>query len=205
MDDWSENPGATPVDRSGLIPTNITTLEELFDAEALNILKPIVKYLAKKTSRRSARFDLRWAFSLHGEMFGEVWSWAGKRRSSQPNIGVPVHQIETQLQSLLDDLLFWREHNTYDLVEQATRLHHRAVQIHPFNNGNGRWSRMLANIWLKREGWRPTEWPEQNIGKTSIIRQEYLDALKAADDSNYATLLELHRKYTPASTTPTRP
>ena len=37
-----------------------------------------------------------------------------------------------------------------DLSEQAVLLHHRAVQIHPFENGNGRWSRLLANIWLKK-------------------------------------------------------
>jgi Fic family protein len=50
-----------------------------------------------------------------------------------------------QLQTLLEDLVFWEARGDA-LLEQSVRLHHRAVWIHPFLNGNGRWARMLANI-----------------------------------------------------------
>jgi Fic family protein len=43
------------------------------------------------------------------------------------------------------DIQAW-EIKTDLLLEQAMRIHHRTVNIHPFENGNGRWSRMLANI-----------------------------------------------------------
>ena len=56
----------------------------------------------------------------------------------------------------------------------AVHLHHRAVQIHPFLNGNGRWARLLANILLKLHKAPLTEWPEEAIGATSVIREEYL-------------------------------
>ena len=56
------------------------------------------------------------------------------------------------------------------LIEQAVVLHHLAVQIHPFPNGNGRWARMVANIWLKLHGGEATEWPETVIGTASTIR-----------------------------------
>ena len=80
--------------------------------------------------------------------------------------------------------------------KQATRLHHRAVSIHPFVNGNGRWSRMLANIWLKRHGQAIIEWPEETIGSNSVIRDEYLGAIRAADAGDERPLRELHQRFT---------
>jgi Fic-DOC domain mobile mystery protein B len=191
--------GATPLDDvSGLIPKHIRTRAELFAAEAINISRPIAKYLAARPTRRSAPFTLAWALRLHREMFGKVWSWAGQRRQNDGlNIGVPCHHIDQALQSLLDDLAVWRISGTYALVERAARLHHRAVQIHPFPNGNGRWSRMLANIMLKQAGSSPTIWPEQTVGTSSPIRSEYLAAVRRADDHDYAPLIELHQRFTP--------
>jgi len=81
------------------------------------------------------------------------------------------------------------------------RLHHLAVQIHPFLNGNGRWSRMLANIRqrsapVSRRFSPITEWPEQVIGRESPVRGEYLQAIRAADKGDYELLFELHRRFT---------
>jgi hypothetical protein len=62
---------------------------------------------------------------------------------------------------------------------------------------NGRWSRMLANIWLKRHNHPVTEWPEAVIGGESVERGRYLAAIRAADDGDEGPLLELCRRYTP--------
>jgi Fic family protein len=86
-----------------------------------------------------------------------------------------------------------------DFVEQAARLHHRAVKIHPFPNGNGRWSRMLANIWLKRNRQPLTKWPEKVIGTESEIRDRYLAAIIKADGGDYSDLIALHREFADAS------
>ena len=59
----------------------------------------------------------------------------------------PGH-IGEHLAQLCDDIR-GREPYLPDVLEQAVLIHHRAVQIHPFRNGNGRWSRMLSNIWLR--------------------------------------------------------
>ena len=81
------------------------------------------------------------------------------------------------------------------LAEQAARLHHRAVSIHPFLNGNGRWSRLLSNIWLAQHDEPVVLWPETTIGAVSIIREEYLSAIRTADDGDYAPLLEMQQTY----------
>jgi Fic-DOC domain mobile mystery protein B len=150
-----------------------------------------VRYLAARPSRRSAPFTLTWANRLHKQMFGDVWAWAGEFRRENLNLGCDWHLVPMQLQALLDDLAFWGD----DVLVQAARLHHRAVQIHPFPNGNGRWARMLANIWLKRQGHAITVWPEETIGARSIVRDEYLAAIRAADEDDEGLLIELHRRF----------
>ena len=82
-----------------------------------------------------------------------------------------------------------------DLAEQATRLHHVAVKIHPFVNGNGRWGRMLTNIWLALHGGPYVAWPEELIGAVSPIRGEYIAALQAADAGDIDPFLVMHRKH----------
>jgi Fic-DOC domain mobile mystery protein B len=188
-------PGQTPLDDiSGLRVKGISTTAELNALEAENIRKATIKYLATKPSRRSARFDVRWMLKLHKEMFGDVWEWAGTLRKRETNIGSLSHQMEVELHSLVEDLHTWAE-SEMPLLEQAARLHHVAVRIHPFLGGNGRWSRMLANIWLMLNGAGPIEWPESTIGTTSTIQKEYLDAVKAADRGDYSKLVALHERF----------
>ena len=81
----------------------------------------------------------------------------------------------------------------FEAIEVAARIHHCAVQIHPFKNGNGRWSRLLSNIWLKQNSQPLTMWP--SIVGESPVRDEYLKAVKEADNLNFEPLLEMHRRY----------
>lgn len=188
-------PGETPIDDlSGLLVKGISLRRELNEREAANILKTLEKYFVGSLTRTIAPFDYCWALSLHREMFGEVWAWAGVPRRHDTNIGVPAHQVEQRLCELMKCLEYW--HNV-SWIEQAAWLHHRAVQIHPFANGNGRWSRMLANIWLRLHGQLYTQWPEATIGEASVIRQQYLEAIRAADAGNYSVLEQLHQQFTP--------
>jgi Fic-DOC domain mobile mystery protein B len=185
-------------DVSGLIPRHIRSRDDLYAAEAINISKAVVKYLAVRPRPRSAPFTLKWVYRLHKEMFGDVWAWAGQRRKTDGlNIGCRPHMIDAELHNLLGDLAEWRDHGVYGAIERAARLHHRAVQIHPFLNGNGRWSRMLANIMLKQDGHSPIEWPEQTFGTASPIRDEYLAAVRAADGHDYSSLIDLHVRFAP--------
>lgn len=188
-------PGETRLDDvSGLKDRSITTRAALNVAEARNIRKPVLKYLAGKPSSRLAPFDLTWAIKLHAEMFGDVWEWAGKARTAETNLGVPPREILPQLQVLLEDLHSWKEFG-HDIVDQSAWLHHRAVSIHPFLNGNGRWARLLANIWLKRHNHEVIRWPENTIGDKSAVRDDYLAAIIAADRGDYEPLFEFHRRF----------
>lgn len=187
--------GQTPIeDISGLLDRSITTTSELNAAEAENIRKAVLRYLAAKPTTRQAPFDLGWSKQLHAQMLGDVWAWAGSVRTTELNMGASPHTIETDLHNLFEDLHVWNE-TDMPILEQAVRLHHRAVVIHPFINGNGRWSRMLANIWLKQHDAPVILWPETTIGTESTIRAQYIQALQAADRGDLSPLIELHEQH----------
>lgn len=197
---WPPIAGETPIDDvSGLLPKGIATQDQLNVAEAENIRAAVVRYLGARPSARQAPFTLAWLYKLHAQMFGDVWMWAGKRRVTELNIGVPYLNIDIQLQQMLDDLAWWHPSGAMPLVEQAARLSHRAVAIHPFLNGNGRWSRLLANIWLKRNRHPITAWPDVEVGAEGRIRDAYLVAIRAADLGNFDPLIKMHALYADVS------
>lgn len=188
-------PGETPIDDvSGLRIKGITTRAELNVFEASNIERVAAKYLTVRPSRRSAKFTYDWCLKLHKQMFGQVWNWAGIPRTRELNLGIVSHAIAENLIMLLADLESWPGYGM-EFNEQAARLHHRAVQIHPFVNGNGRWARMLANIWLKLHRQPLTIWPETVIGSTSVARTEYIAAVVKADGGEYDDLVAMHRQF----------
>lgn len=192
MPDWEPIADESPVDPSGLRRKGITTRAELNAVEAQNVGKAVLKYLGQKPNRKSAPFTYGWSLQVHRDMFGDVWRWAGKPRLRDLSIGVPWATIPERLFNLLKDFQVWEG---MDAVEKAARLHHGAVQIHPFENGNGRWSRLIANISMRLDGETWIEWPEQTIGTASVIRTEYIEAIKAADKGRIGPLLDICRRY----------
>ena len=191
---WAPISGETPIDDvSELIPQNIQLRADLNLVESDNIAQVFAKYLVGRFA--PIQFDMAWVKSLHKEMFCDVWKWAGRLRDHTLNIGSHPHQIEAELLSLMEDVAVWQFSNQYPLIVSAATLHHRAVKIHPFINGNGRWSRMLANVYMKMHGGNPTQWPEPTMGAVSDIREAYIHAVKAADAGDMKPLVKLHYDY----------
>ena len=193
-------PGQTPIPNfSGLKIQGITTLPELDFHEARNVFNAIAVYL-QRVGRKRIEFDLESVKAVHRDMFCDVWEWAGQFRTCDLNIGCGWTQIQEKLYVLLEDTKVWSDHSS-DLFEQASWLHHRLVQIHPFNNGNGRWSRLVTNMWLLEKQVGIIEWPSE-IGDSSPVRNAYLKALESADDGEYHLLVELHSRFIPKPRSP---
>ena len=187
---------ATPLDDiSGLkLPKNKAyTLKEIYVKEAENIADATIKYLSAIPSKKDAPFTYDWFLKLHTEMFGNIWDWAGKPRQIELSIGIKAYLVPMELKKLSDDFLFWDKNKSFNVYEIAARLHHRAVQIHPFQNGNGRYSRMLANIYLRQKGLMPVKWQDDLLASENPKRSEYIEALKKADNRDYTDLIEMHK------------
>ena len=95
--------------------------------------------------------------------------------------------------TLLGDVRYWIENNTYSRDEIAVRFHHRLVLIHPFANGNGRHARLIADVLAIRLG-RPTlTWGSVSLVKEGEARNQYLEAIRIADSGDIQPLLEFAR------------
>jgi len=186
--------GATPLDSDeaeGLRLTHITTREDLNIFEAENIRAGMQWAWS---SRRKDMVSESFMRQLHKKMFGSVWRWAGEFRQSNKNIGVPREMIGIELRKLCNDVNYWIEHESYPAEELAARLHHRLVAIHLFPNGNGRHARMMADLLLEKIlGERRFSWGGEEITSANDCRQQYIEALQAADRNNYAPLLAFIR------------
>ena len=100
----------------------------------------------------------------------------------QPN---HVHQIDgsihyyvdpTQVPSEIETLCSWiteQEGKLHPAVIAAI-AHYNMVRIHPFDDGNGRGSRLLMNLIVMKKGYAPIVVKSEN-------RQDYIEGLMAAD------------------------
>lgn len=172
----------------------VRTLDELYAYEFENINRATVKYLVRQPSFRKAPFTYEWFLKVHREMFDAIWSWAGKVRDEDLNIGVGKTEIRSLLKALEGDLQFWLSANT-NSEEVAARLHHRLVWIHPFKNGNGRWARLITNIFQRQQELPLIQWPEKKLIEQNNLRTKYLTALKKADRGGFSELMALQREW----------
>jgi len=189
-DDDDANTPLTEEEREQLIPSYITTRAELNEAEQANIAQG-VRWLAR--ARSVEILDDAFLRKLHERMFGEVWKWAGQYRTSPRNIGIDAYRIPTEVRQLIDDARYWIESQTYPADEIAVRFSHRLVAIHPFPNGNGRLSRLVANLLIEKLGNERFTWGRNSLDDPSEMRNDYICALRAADDGDINDLLEFAR------------
>jgi len=182
--------GQTPLDDISGLLVDVKSRQDLNDLEFKNNSAASRTYLLKNLTSKSAPFTYKWLQKIHKDMFGKVWRWAGVPRNSDLNIGVPKEKIGAEIHQLFYDLGQWEERKEQPL-EIAVKIHHRLAFIHPFANGNGRWARMVANLYLHKEKLPIVQWPVEQ----KIFRPQYLKALKAADNGDYEPFLKLHKEY----------
>lgn len=188
--------GQTPLDEdekdSLKIPT-VTTVGELNEFEQLNIQKA-VEWTLKRKFKIETILTEEFIKELHKQMLGDVWTWAGEFRKSNKNIGVDKFQIGIELKNLIDDCRYWIENKTFSEDEIAIRFSHRLVKIHPFPNGNGRHSRLIADILIEHGlGKEAFSWGRTNLTNKSDVCSNYLKALQNADNNDYTLLLKFAR------------
>ena len=188
--------GQTPLDedeKDGLLINSISTRGELDEFEQQNIESAIQWILTRKFKNEQI-FTEAFIQDLHKRMYGKVWQWAGKYRRTNKNIGVDKLQIPVDLKALLDDAMYWITNDVFPPDEVAIRFKHKLVSIHCFPNGNGRHSRLMADIIIEKIYNQPVfTWGGTNSSNENDIRDKYLRAIKAADNGEFSLLLEFVR------------
>jgi Fic-DOC domain mobile mystery protein B len=189
--------GQTPIDedeKEGLKIPTISTRGELNEFEQANIQRAI-EWTLKTRFDKTEFLTEDFLMLVHKKMFNEVWEWAGTKRKTNKNIGVDKFQISVEIKKLIEDCNYWIDNNIYNPDEIAIRFSHRLVKIHLFPNGNGRHSRLIADIMISIIFNKPVfSWGRSDLLKENSIRKEYLDAVHKADDNNYKPLIKFARK-----------
>jgi Fic-DOC domain mobile mystery protein B len=193
MDDLFQEPDnatpLTPEERAELIPAHIAYRAELNEAEQENIARGQDWALGRRRDLLTEKFIK----DLHRHMLGDVWRWAGNFRRTERNLGMPFFEIPVAARQLLEDAKAWVQYKTYPPDEIAVRFHHRLVQIHPFPNGNGRHSRLMADLLVMSLGGERFTWGSAKLQQAGELRRRYIEALQAADNHDYAPLLRFAR------------
>lgn len=179
----------TTAERNELIPTHVTLRSELNELEHQNIAEADSWAFARKRTVLDEVFLL----GLHRRMFNRVWRWAGQYRTTERNLGVASYRIQPEVRQAIDDARYWVEQKSYIPDELAVRFHHRLVFVHPFPNGNGRWSRLAADLLVVRQGGSRFTWGRANLQAAGDLRRAYIDAMHAADNHDLAPLIAFAR------------
>ncbi len=94
----------------------------------------------------------------------------------------PPEQVSSEMDRLVE--IFNCELTGYHVLVKAAFLHHAFVQIHPFQDGNGRIARLLASFVLIKEGLFPL-----TIDRDE--RTKYINALENADNYEYQPIIDV--------------
>jgi Fic-DOC domain mobile mystery protein B len=186
-------PGQTPLDedeKEGLLIATVTNRSELDEFEQKNIEEAIQWTLGRRLNPATL-FSEAFILQLHERMYGQVWTWAGSYRKTNKNIGVDKWQIPVVIKSLLDDALYWVKYQTMSPEAIAIHFKHRLVSIHCFANGNGRHSRLMADLIISKLYGQPEfTWGSASPMEANLQRNQYLAALRAADKGDISLLLD---------------
>lgn len=189
---FKDRDGQTPLPQElqkGLKPKNVQTMGELDEYEERNIAQGLI--WLESTNEKGLDY-IFWC-KLHKRLFQDVWGWAGEIRKhdlNNPDFINPA-KIRTELMKLIGDVKFWLENKTYPEKEIIARFHEKLLTIHPFANGNGRWSRILTEYICKENKIQVPTWNNNFKNDPQKRRREYISAVEEArHNKNFDPLIK---------------
>ncbi|MDX2574899.1 Fic family protein [Streptomyces scabiei] len=142
--------------------------------------------VADEWARASARpheYEIR---SLHA-LIASGEPYAGKYKAQGNEIGgtslrtAAPWDVGLKMRELSD---WWQDCSVNPALE-ATIIHAWLTHIHPFEDGNGRMARILANLALARNGFPPL------LVQSRVDRGQYYDVLAESDEGDLLPLYDL--------------
>lgn len=165
---------------------NITRVEDMDEAELVLLQKLYVSVLQEHLppGRISVLHLKRW----HKRWLGNVYDWAGQYRSVNMSKDgfpfAPASQLPRLMQ--LFDTNYLTKYTPCmgmalpHLIEAIAVIHVEFILMHPFREGNGRISRLLADVMAVQAGREPLDYSswEKNRGA-------YVSAIQKGMDCDY--------------------
>lgn len=145
--------------------------------------------------KKDHRFTAEDICSMHDIWLGNIYSWAGKYRQVQLSKADFAFASAGQIPTLMKDfeanaLYRYTPCNFSDrerIVEALAEVHTELVLIHPFREGNGRVTRLLATLMALQ-----ADLPQLNFSVLeSAFKRKYFAAVRAGLDRNYRPMEEI--------------
>ena len=168
---------------------NITRSEDIDEAELVLLQKLYVSVLQEHLppGRISVLHLKRW----HKRWLGNVYDWAGQYRTVNMSKDgfpfAPSWQLSRLMQIFDSDYLArytpCKGMETNELVRAIAVIHVEFILMHPFREGNGRVSRLLADVMAVQAGREPLDYSSWERNKAG-----YVAAIQTGMDCNYAPM-----------------
>jgi cell filamentation protein len=142
--------------------------------------------------KKNHRFTADDICSMHDYWLGKIYPWAGKYRQVQLSKGNFSFAFAAQISALMKTF----EHEVLArhtpcnfserqrIIQALAEVHTELVLIHPFREGNGRISRLLATLMALQ-----ADLPQLNFGSLEgPLKNQYFAAVRAGMDKNYGPM-----------------
>lgn len=182
--------GSTPIDGEELDQLEPTLLDllgaavtkaQIYDLEATLLQEARINRMSLITDGTltiDAILKPQFVRQLHADLYAGIWRWAGRYRHTYLNIGVDPHEIQTAVTVAMDNLLYqWRETTLLDAHQLGIATHAELVRIHPFVDGNGRATRLMADLVFAAT----QDQSEAREFDWNVDKQQYIGLLKLYD------------------------
>ena len=170
----------------------LRNLQGVTDPEDMDIIE--ANALAEATDTILRKFDQEHQFTaddicrLHKIWMGKIYEWAGQYRQVNISKGDFTFAMAAQVLKLMEQFeqeqlrkytpcLFEKNE---EVVKAIAEVHTELVLIHPFREGNGRVSRLLATLMALQAGLPLLDFSTMNEQK-----EKYFAAVQAGLDRNY--------------------
>lgn len=170
----------------------IQSVEDMDDLELELLQRLYEEVLVKHLPNRVLTVeDLK---TWHRRWLGNVFEWAGQERSVNMGKDGFMFAASAQIPRLLADferscLARWtpcHDMNADALVEAIAVTHVEFILIHPFREGNGRLSRLMADVMAVQSGRLPLDYSTWNAD-----RPAYYQAIHLGMQMEYAPMKRL--------------
>ncbi|EAQ7220492.1 cell filamentation protein Fic [Salmonella enterica] len=126
--------------------------------------------------------------SWHRRWLGNIYEWAGQERAVNISKGGFMFAPSSQLPKLLNefDTRYLAQYtpcsgmDEEQLITAIAITHVELILIHPFREGNGRLSRLLADVMAVQGGYKPLDYQSWEQNKT-----QYISAIHAGLSMDY--------------------
>jgi Fic family protein len=153
----------------------------LYDVIGLTAARALSRDIAENIDRPISESDVRAIHEIilkdkpHSGIYKVLTNWIDGHESHQTSLpGPDTHEVMHNFVDWMNNLSR-RGYRTSQSIVKAAAVHAWLTHIHPFNDGNGRLARLLANMILAREDMPPI------ILKNDAHRARYIDALAESD------------------------